>query len=907
MKKIALRAIVLLIIVVSSTNLFATHNRAGEITYEHVEGLKYRVTITTYTKNSAIADRPWLKIKWGDEPSNVTEAQLDSLPRVNGNGEVLPDDVQKNIYVGEHNYSGPGSFQISVEDPNRNAGVLNINNGNAITPQDQKTSTSVMAIFSISSLLVISPGINGHNNSVILTNPPTQQACIFQPWEHNPAAYDVDGDELVYSLVSCLGAGALPLAGWETPDDYTDSNSDTFTINEQTGDIQWLEPLVAGEYNIAILIQEFRNGTLVGSVLRDMQITVVNCNNQPPVIEPLPDFCIDANGTPLEFTVTATDPDGDPIVYSAYSGIFTDVENDANWNPNLHHFSWAPQCEEVRAQPYYVSFAATDNGNPNLTDIETVSILVVAPRVENPLASAQGNQVTVEWDVTPCLNAFEVYEQPYVKYKIYRHVGATGFIPNQCQLGVPASTGYVLVGTVNGANNNSFVDTDVIFGGEFCYLIVTVWPDGAQSYASAETCVTIQKEAPVLIKASIGATDMALGNDTIRWSEPSDLDTTVILPPYQYKLYHTDGFNNPAQLIFSSAEFTFLAQGTTQYVHENINTVENAHSYRVEFYAAGTMVNSSAVASTVFLEPVIGDNQITLNITHDTPWTNYEFYIYRKAPGESDFTFYDITSEAVYIDDSLQNNKSYCYRVLTLGTYNSPGVPDSLYNWSQQICVTPYDQTPPCPPELELVHNCADHTVQLVWNNPNLTCTNDVTAYNIYYTPVQGTPLQLIATINDPNITTYDMVIEQEPFSIAGCYYVTALDSLNIWPDGQLHQNESSNGNVICIDNCPIYFLPNIFSPNGDGINDLFVPFEYRYIESIDIKIYNRWGNVVFETTDPAINWDGRNKDSNNISNDGAYYYTIRVNTIRLSGIVTEEFAGSIQLMDGKVLGSGGQ
>ena len=41
-------------------NAHGTHNRAGEITYSHVQGLTYEVVITTYTKASALADRPWL-------------------------------------------------------------------------------------------------------------------------------------------------------------------------------------------------------------------------------------------------------------------------------------------------------------------------------------------------------------------------------------------------------------------------------------------------------------------------------------------------------------------------------------------------------------------------------------------------------------------------------------------------------------------------------------------------------------------------------------------------------------------------------------------------------------------------------------------------------------------------------
>jgi gliding motility-associated-like protein len=128
-----------------------------------------------------------------------------------------------------------------------------------------------------------------------------------------------------------------------------------------------------------------------------------------------------------------------------------------------------------------------------------------------------------------------------------------------------------------------------------------------------------------------------------------------------------------------------------------------------------------------------------------------------------------------------------------------------------------------------------------------------------------------------------------------------------LWPDGELHQNESAFSNVICLDNCPLYFLPNLFTPNGDDRNDLFQPIDWRYVESVDMKIYNRWGNVVFETTDPEILWDGREMKSDTMCADGAYYYVIRVNTIRLSGIVPEQFSGAIQLLDGSNSNQQGQ
>lgn len=89
----------LILVLLLPLQMLATHNRAGEITYVHLGGFQYRITITTYTKESAIADRPYLKIRWGDEPSDVTEAQLDSLTR-SGEFIDLANDLKKNIYVG---------------------------------------------------------------------------------------------------------------------------------------------------------------------------------------------------------------------------------------------------------------------------------------------------------------------------------------------------------------------------------------------------------------------------------------------------------------------------------------------------------------------------------------------------------------------------------------------------------------------------------------------------------------------------------------------------------------------------------------------------------------------------------------------------------------------------------------
>ena len=391
-----------------ATSLYATHNRAGEITYSHVEGLTYEVLITTYTKASALADRPSLYLLWGDENGE----ELDSLERESI--DIIPGDIQINTYRGTHTYGGPGVFEIKVEDPNRNEGVLNML-GSVDTP------------FAIRSLLIIDPEA-GHNNSVRLLNPATENACLYRDWIHNPAAYDPDGDELVYSLVPCRGFNGDPIPTYEFPDQVSPAE-DLFEIDSETGDVTWSTPQIIGEYNIAILIEEFRdvNGmmTKVGEVVRDMQIDVQLCSNNPPEVAQVPDTCIVA-GSFLTWYISATDPDGDNITLNALGGPISEVENTAtfaNLGGGLGEFAWAPTCAEVRLAPYQVVFKAKDQGNAvSLIDIETASIRVVAPAVEDVQAEPVGNTVLLSWSGGVCADEMAPWQIEDGYHDIYRRV-----------------------------------------------------------------------------------------------------------------------------------------------------------------------------------------------------------------------------------------------------------------------------------------------------------------------------------------------------------------------------------------------------------------------------------------------------------------------------------------------------
>ena len=111
--------IFLLLLLMSSLYSWATHNRAGEISYRHLYGLTYEFTIITYTYTPSPADRPQIEIYWGDGTRSI----VDRTSKVN-----LGNDISRNTYITNHTYASMGNYRITFEDPNRNAGVINIPN-----------------------------------------------------------------------------------------------------------------------------------------------------------------------------------------------------------------------------------------------------------------------------------------------------------------------------------------------------------------------------------------------------------------------------------------------------------------------------------------------------------------------------------------------------------------------------------------------------------------------------------------------------------------------------------------------------------------------------------------------------------------------------------------------------------
>lgn len=866
----------LLCLLCTSLYATATHNRSGEITYRHLYGNTYEFTITTCTKLTSEANRTELEIQYGD-------GTIDTIPRVNFY-DFPATDTKQNYYMGTHTYAGAGTFVIMCEDPNRNANVLNIAN-------------SVDKIFCIQTQLVISPFLGQPNNSPVLVDCPCpEETCNGKPWIYNLGAYDPDGDSLSYALIPCKGEDCFDMS---IPDIYQypqDIGGGTLTVDAVTGTLFWNSPLISGEYNLAVIISEFRRGVKIGHIIRDMQVTVKGlCLNNPPDIDNINDMCIQA-GNALSFGAFAEDmpatPLDVPILHWEYFGEGFFLPQDpatfdpsADGNPISGTFNWEPGCSAVRNSQYIFTLEATDAGpNVILKDIETWRVKVNAPPVENLALNVQINSFGLSWSMTDC---------PQVTgYRIYRKGDSATFSPdNCCAPNFPLSLGYSLLTTVNGRQDTTYTDASGLqVGNKYCYIITAVFQNGTESCISEQICGELDFELPILTNATIGVTDIAAGVDTVRWTHPQELDLAVFTGPYQYTLYQSESSSGNFIPIFTTPAEAVLTDCDTFFIQQNINTETAFYHYKVSLSSNGTELGSSAPGSTIFLSLTPNDNQLGLAWSETVPWTNTSYEVWKETPtGSGNFTLLATVPEQHYIDSNLLNETTYCYKIRSIGGYSLSGIQNPLLNWSNTACAQPTDLTPPCPPAFgSVTKDCALQKSSLTWEIDPGACADDVVGFRVYYSPQQNAPFAMIADL--PN--TANSFVFQNENNLAGCFYITTYDSLP-------NQNESLPSNIICVENCdPVYSLPNVFTPNGDAGNDLYHPLlPYRYISSIHFVVLNRWGQTIFETKDPMISWDGKDQKSGLPVTEGVYTYLCTVNVNTLKGLRSYDLQGFVHVI----------
>jgi hypothetical protein len=907
--------ITIIVMVASVQSGFSTHLRAADVVVERVCGTNtFKITVIAYLNSaSSTLFGSASEIFFGDGTSEIIPVTL-STPR---------PDLGENVSIAQYSttHTFPvGVFAITYIEHDRSTGILNIANSHDVAYTTSVTINTSEAF-----------GCNRYPELQVI---PLDRGCSGVAFYHSPGAVDADGDSLSFEF-------SVPASGIDIWADYVSPADERFYTNFETGNethdgrpsinidttgtVTWNAPGAVGEYSIAFKIIEWRINAETGeaerisTTVRDMQIIIEPCDNIRPKLIIPKDLCVIA-GTVITGTIIGTDHENHLVKIELFSDVFEFSEEDLRptvtpatsefvpSNPSAKvFFQWNTNCSHVRQQAYQIVVKITDNPpeGPQLVSFETwtIKILAPAPEFESVSLDVIKKDGVLSWKNYPCSPA---------KMQVWRKVGPFPFTHDECYTGLPKNSGYNLIQELDGSQTD-FRDTNngtgLHPGATYCYRLIALVGD-AKSIVSDEYCIgPIKRDAPVITNVSVEET-AAQGKIRVSWLSPIEINREQFPLPYEYHVFRADGFYGDNGI--SEVKIT----PDTTISDTAMNTIDGVFNYRIvvyskpEFSETFVPVDTSAVASSVRLELVPGFGKISLAWRDSVPWSNVSaetpyHYIYRASglARDAELQFIDsvqvIDSGFVYVDNGrfnnqpLANNQIYTYKVMTRGTYGGPDIP-TLENFSQSASIYPENNLKPCAPFLTVnINNCDTYihagTCGLnIFNNeiswvPQLgdTCRFDVIQYNVYGAASLNENFELLATTDSIGY------VDRNLASPSRCYKVSAVDS-----KGQ----EGPLSEPICNDACPHFELPNVFSPNGDECNDLFTAryesskescptlHEYncpRFVKSVNVKIYNRWGKQVYEYFSAEknsiyIDWDGKDTSGKEMAT-GVYYYVAEI------------------------------
>ncbi|MFA4852599.1 MAG: hypothetical protein WC599_08780, partial [Bacteroidales bacterium] len=289
MKKIA---ILFLIFLLCSFYTRASHIAGADLTYKWIGGNSWEITFTFYRDCSGIDADVQTLIHF--KSLSCGQDFTASLPRIPGTGqEITPAcptqpttctsgtlyGIQEYVYKGTVTLQPCNDWVMFYCTCCRNPPIQTI-------PSPDLTGMFIMATLNNTAAATQS---GNPNSSPTFSNKPNTIICVNQQYCYNHGALDIDGDSLVYSLIapydegpspyssiaSCIGNGGVSvnyIAPWSATQPLT--SNPPVSLDPVTGDICML-PTIQLVTVMAVLVKEYRNGVLIGSVLRDMQVSVI--------------------------------------------------------------------------------------------------------------------------------------------------------------------------------------------------------------------------------------------------------------------------------------------------------------------------------------------------------------------------------------------------------------------------------------------------------------------------------------------------------------------------------------------------------------------------------------------------------------------------------------------------------
>jgi len=277
--------------------------------------------------------------------------------------------------------------------------------------------------------------------------------------------------------------------------------------------------------------------------------------------------------------------------------------------------------------------------------------------------------------------------------------------------------------------------------------------------------------------------------------------------------------------------------------------IENCYSFNITNGSTSSVSQQvCAIGSAITDSPPVADITASVNGEDiELSWpdnsTSSDVYIIRRARGKQRLEEIDRTSATSYVDDKP-------------GVNLSPFTYDVFY---QDDCGNSSSESVVALTVFLTLEGSNGNVHQLAWNE-YLGWLSGVSNYFLQKLDLSG------AIINEQKILSgFSQQVsltnlDREPVS-----YRIKVESLDATA-------KEAYSNIVTLEFVPDLFLPAAFTPNGDGLNDV-LEIQGTFVTSLALKIFNRWGEIIFHSEDRTLGWDGIINQRKAAS--GTYIYTI--------------------------------
>lgn len=352
----------------TNTEAYASHAQGGDLTYTCLGGNQYRLRLAFYRDCSGTNAPASVNIDISSATCNQN-LSVTLLP-INGTGQDVTPICPS---------------MTTVCNGGNNPGVQEwIYEGNVTLPQacTDWVFSFTLCCRNAAINTILNPGgeniyIETHlnsvaapcNNSPTFSNIPVPFICSGQSYCFNHGAVDPDGDSLSYSLVT-PATGPTTTVTYISP--YSASqpllSSPAVSFNNITGDI-CMNPTQIIVTVMAVRVEEWRNGIMIGSVVRDIQLHTISCTNNLPTITGInggnnfsASVCA---GNTLSFYVNSTDPDAGQNLMLTWNGAIAGATFTTSGGPlPSGTFTWTPTAANISNTPYCFTITVTDDACP---------------------------------------------------------------------------------------------------------------------------------------------------------------------------------------------------------------------------------------------------------------------------------------------------------------------------------------------------------------------------------------------------------------------------------------------------------------------------------------------------------------------------------------------------------------